>query len=288
MAVQTVAGRARAGRCLDLLRPYQWHKNLIAVGPALVSQGTMSLAGWARVAAAVLALIVMSCLVYLLNDVADRHRDRLHPQKCHRPIACGDVPVPTAGWLAAALLAVLVAVLVELPQIVVPVLGFLGINLLYSLGLKRVALLDLSLVAAGFVLRAWAGALAAGVSPSPWVYCSAFALCLMLVLGKRRHERTVAGDRLDHRPVLTGYPVTFLDQAAVLAAALAVMAYAQSFPRDFGPAGPVLVVIASIGVLRCLQLAAVHGGIADPSRFLIRNRGLQAITVLWCLALFAN
>ncbi|HCT76848.1 MAG TPA: hypothetical protein DGT23_09720 [Micromonosporaceae bacterium] len=156
-----------------------------------------------RMGLMVAAFIVASSMVYVVNDIADRKRDRLHPDKRHRPIASGEVSVAAATALAAALAVPLVALIGVLTlQDAWPVLLYLALNAAYSWKLKHFPLLDVFTVATGFVLRLVGGYEATGDPIAEWLLFCVLALCLVLILGKRRHELAAGG--AGHRPALSG------------------------------------------------------------------------------------
>ena len=221
---------------LQALRPWQWVKNILVFLPFVFA---INLA-WSpdnlapvpglllRAALTAAAFCALSGAVYLLNDLMDRNADRQHPAKRFRPIAAGRVSVPAA---VAVLLILLLAGL-GLMTWLTPLLGgvgllYLAINLSYSLGLKRLPLLDVLLVASGYVIRPAAGAVAIGVAPSPWLYTTMAAVALFIVLGKRYAEVRLSGEGLAaQRPVLRFYPAAYVDQLLTIAAAAALVSYA--------------------------------------------------------------
>ena len=187
---------------LRALRPRQWVKNALvflpfvfAVNLAWSLDDLEPVAGLLlRVAVTAAAFCALSGAVYLLNDLMDRQADRNHPVKRLRPIASGQVSLPVA---VVVMVALLLAGLVVM-TLVSPLLGgigllYLAINLAYSLGVKRLAVVDVLLVASGYVIRAVAGALVIGVIPSPWLYTTTAAAALFIVLGKRYAEVRLAG-----------------------------------------------------------------------------------------------
>lgn len=181
-------------------------------------------AAFLRTGWAVLGFTLASALVYVVNDLADRERDRLHPVKRHRPIASGRVSTLAAFVLTGALALALTGWAVAGPAWQWwPTALYLALSLAYSQGLKHVPLVDAFIVATGFVLRLVQGALLIGAQMSEWLALCVFSLCLMLALGKRRHEMTAAGRA--HRPALRGYTLAFLDHLVVLVAVLTAVSY---------------------------------------------------------------
>jgi decaprenyl-phosphate phosphoribosyltransferase len=208
-------------------RPRQWTKNLLVYASALFS---FRLAGsiWWSSTLALVAFCLISSAVYLLNDVIDRDADRAHPSKRRRPIASGELPVPTA--LAAALLlsflSLIVAVSATSP--LAYVIGvYAAIQIGYCLGLKREPLLDLFCIASGFLLRALGGLVATGLGASPWFLLTIGLLALFLAVEKRKAELRISLDRgVVTRQVLLRYSLPLLQRLESLVASSAFMAYA--------------------------------------------------------------
>lgn len=278
----SVAPRRLAAGLLSLTRPGQWVKNLLVVPLALLSAPLWTLdllgdAGWA-----VVAFTVASAAVYVGNDVADRDRDRVHPVKRSRPVASGAVPVAAAVALLLVLLVSLGLVLAARPAAAWPIVVYLLVNLAYSVRLKHVPLLDVFVLATGFVLRTLLGYAATGVPVSPWLLTCVLSGSLLLGLGKRRHELAVGGER--HRPALRGYSVALIDQLLALNAALTVMAYLMFADAELGTASTPAVLsapFALFGLSRYLQVLLVQRQGGNPLRILLRDRPLVVTSLLW-------
>jgi 4-hydroxybenzoate polyprenyltransferase len=271
------------------LRPRQWTKNLL-VFVALAF--TLNLTDWGLLARAVATFVLfcgLSSAGYLFNDVLDVEADRQHPRKRHRPIAAGTLPVPVAVSVGTAL--ALVGVLGSLA--IAPLLGgiavgYLALTAVYTLWLKHVVLVDIFAIAALFVLRAAAGAVAISVPISPWLYSATLLGALLIALGKRRAELEVlGGDAAGHRRNLDAYSLDFIDQLIVVITSAAVMTYAlytfsaENLPRDHSMMLTVPVVL--YGVFRYLFLirsGALHGA---PEDLLFRDRPLLVAVVVWAV-----
>ncbi|MBT8224007.1 MAG: decaprenyl-phosphate phosphoribosyltransferase [Dactylosporangium sp.] len=281
----------RADRVVALfqaLRPRQWSKNLIAV--PLSTIGTVSLTGSliSRLAWAVALFILSSSLVYILNDVHDRHRDRLHPAKLHRPIASGRVSV-RAAWLFAALLGVALIGLTAIGpwRTAWVVAGYLLLNLAYTRWFKHKAIVDVIIVATGFVLRVMFGAIAAGVAVSNWLILAIFSFSLLMCLGKRRHELGLGtGDPTNHRPALMAYSPEFVNSLMVLASGLGFGSYASYLCTDTisQPFGQILFLLSMpltiFGLFRYIQILVIDGGGGDPTETLLRDRSIVIAALL--------
>ncbi|WIY78755.1 UbiA prenyltransferase family protein [Streptomyces anulatus] len=284
-----VRGRRNRPRdLLALLRPGQWVKNLAVVPLALLDTHPWGAAAFLRTGWAVLGFTLASALVYVVNDLADRERDRLHPVKRHRPIASGRVSTLAAVVLTGALALALTGWAVAGPAWQWwPTALYLALSLAYSQGLKHVPLVDAFIVATGFVLRLVQGALLVGAQMSEWLALCVFSLCLMLALGKRRHEMTAAGRA--HRPALRGYTLAFLDHLVVLVAVLTAVSYVLYLRDDASlAAGASLVTLLSapcavFGLARYLQLLLVEEGGGNPVHVLFRDRATLVNAALWAV-----
>ncbi|MFY1632995.1 UbiA prenyltransferase family protein [Solwaraspora sp. WMMB335] len=277
---------------ITLIRPHQWAKNLLVVPLALIDAPALGPGPLARVGWAVVLFTLASSLVYVCNDVYDRHRDRAHPTKRHRPVAAGRISVPLAYLLGLALALLLAAAVLFGPAVAWwPIAVYLGLNLAYSRGLKHLPLVDVCVVAIGFVLRVVEGYLAAGAPVGRWLLVSVFALCLLFILGKRRHEVTVSGSA--HRPSLRGYSVQYLDYLIVFCAVLAVAAFLFSLQETVADPYADLALLGSVpfaffAVARYLQILVVDGHGGEPTRILLRDRAMVVNALLWGALLAAT
>jgi len=210
------------------MRPAQWAKNLFVLAPLVFAHGLVSAPLVGRAFVAFAAFCAAASAVYLFNDVRDRERDRHHPLKRLRPIAAGTLPA-TAALAAAALLAAAAGAAAWYlgAGFALFLAAYAAINVAYSLGLKEVVILDVLLLAVGFVLRVEAGGAAVGVEVSRWLLLCTIFLALFLAFSKRRHEIELLADGASsQRRVLTHYSPAFLDQMINVVTASAVVSYA--------------------------------------------------------------
>lgn len=272
-------------------RPRQWVKNAFVFPALLFSQHLFDADYVARSAVAALCFCLLSGAVYLFNDVLDRERDRQHPTKSKRPIASGRLPVSLA--MTASLL--LGAVGIGASFVLRADFGWVALtyalmNLAYSLHLKHVVLLDVLIVAAGFLLRALGGALAIQVYISTWFVLCTFMLALFLALVKRRQELVVLDERAGHhRAILEEYSLPFLDQIiSVLTASTLVCyaLYAMGVGDETGMGTRMQWTIPFVlyGVLRYLYVVYHQGQGENPTSVVWRDRPLQVCGMLWILA----
>jgi 4-hydroxybenzoate polyprenyltransferase len=279
---------------LAALRPQQWTKNGLVLLALVFSRRLTDPAALGRVLLATLAFCFAASAVYVLNDVADRRRDRLHPTKRMRPVASGRVSVQAALGLAAACATLAVALTLWLALAGLhglldpfarwggsPVLlfltlaGYLSLNIAYSFWLKHEVLWDVFIIAAGFVLRALFGAFAIPVPISPWFYLCTTFLALLLALGKRRAELlAVADGNTGQRDILRRYTVQLLDQLLVVAVTCTLITYSLYTFQAEGTSHTLMITIPFVvfGVFRYLYLLYVRGDGERPDELLWRDR----------------
>ena len=280
---------------LRAMRPRQWLKNglvfmalAFSVGQAWTVRQPES---WTPLLVKAVVAFVAFCAVssaeYLVNDLRDIERDRLHPRKRRRPLASGALRARTAVLAAVVLLAA--GMLLSLPlgwRFALALVGYASLALAYSFALKHMVLLDLMALAVGFVLRAVAGALAINVPVSPWLYLCTFLGALFIAINKRRHELTLLDDgAADHRPILAEYTTGLLDQMASVVTAATVVAYAlytvtaENLPDNHAMLGTVPFVL--YGIFRYMYLVHRHDAGGSPEDILLTDRPLQVTVALW-------
>jgi len=270
------------------LRPRQWVKNLFIFGGLVFGQQLFTPALWTALAAFVV-FCALSGAIYLLNDVADRDKDRLHPDKRTRPIAAGRLPVRSAVATAVALIVAGLAAADWLSRpFALAAVAYVVLLSAYSVWLKHVVIVDVLVVALGFVLRAAAGALAIGVAISGWLLICTILLALFLALGKRRHEvLTLEADAAGHRPILAEYSAGLLDQMIAVVTASTVTAYAlytmspETVAKFHTPLLPATLPFVLYGVFRYLYLLYHRQLGGNPSDIVVHDRPLLLNTLLW-------
>lgn len=278
----------RPAALLRLMRPRQWVKNAFVAAPLFFTPPAWTPASVVTVAAALLLFCLLSSAVYVVNDYADRDADRLHPTKRKRPIASGEVTPGAALTLAGALLAGAVALgLAAVPPAVAKVAAaYFALNLGYSFGIKHVSILDVLVVATGFVLRVEAGAAAIAVHPTVWIVICTGLLALFLAVAKRRDDVAKLLSA-DHRPSLAGYNIRFIDTALAMILGALVVSYLiyttdESVLRRYGTDRLYLTapfVIA--GVLRYLQITLVEERSGSPTDIVVTDRFLIVAVLGW-------
>lgn len=285
---------------IRLARPRDWIKNVFVLLPVPFALKAMDAAGQPRSFAPVsfclglLGFCLVTSAVYTLNDLWDAKTDRLHPRKCRRPIAAGEVsPLAAAVQLSVLLVAGLgLCVASERYPSVIIVLVYVAFNLAYNFGARNIPLLDVFLLSSGFVIRVVLGcALVSGASfsawPSPWLLLCTSTLALFLGFAKRRADLTEDLD-VSHRPSLRGYNKAFLDQAVSICAGVAILAYALyciEVQKILRPGREMASLpFVAYGVLDYLRMVNVDGIGGSPVDVAYHSRALQACAVGWIAA----
>ncbi|MBA3416337.1 MAG: decaprenyl-phosphate phosphoribosyltransferase [Chloroflexia bacterium] len=268
------------------MRPLQWTKNAVVLaalvfGMRLVDPGSV----WAALLAAA-AFCGASSGGYLLNDALDREQDRRHPEKRFRPLAAGEIGVERALVAAVVLLVVAVGVTWAIrPALAGVTLAYAFLMVGYSLVLKQIVIVDVLVIALGFVLRAVAGAIAIDVTISAWLLACTLLLALFLGFGKRRHELASAPAPVTQRRTLESYSLPLLDQLITICATATMAAYVLYTVEARGTTGqPGMLLTAPIvvyAVFRYLFLLHRKGGGGNPEVVIWSDLPLLAALLLW-------
>ncbi|MGA2289154.1 UbiA prenyltransferase family protein [Bradyrhizobium sp.] len=276
---------------LVLMRPQHWPKNLLVFG-GLFFSGEIGRSGTlGRVAIILVMFCLLSSATYAFNDWRDIDVDRLNPGKRQRPLAAGAISIGAALALMAALYAATTAIGL-LAGLSAPIwwllAAYAALNIGYSLGIKHIAVLELFIVAAGFVIRFFAGVVELGITASPWIVSAIGMGSLLIVSAKRRAEFADLQHR-QSRPSLIGYNLAFLDSVVTSLCAGTLVVYLLFCVSDYADTrygkGVMLTAIpVAMGLLRFLQIVLVEGGGEQPVDLLYRDRFL--LTTLTCFGLF--
>jgi 4-hydroxybenzoate polyprenyltransferase len=273
-------------------RPSQWIKNFTCFAGVIFSGRLLDQSAVLGSLMAFAGFCLAASAVYLFNDVVDRQLDRANPLKRHRPIASGAVPVAWALAAAAALVFLAVSSSLALPSTCLAVLAvYLATNVAYSLRLKHAVLLDVVVIAFGFVLRVLYGVYAVGVKPTAWIVLCMFFLALFLGFAKRRGEMRLMGEEEpSRRPVLAKYRIGFLDMLLVMTAAVAILCYALYTVTGHKDNATLVVTVPLVtyGITRYMLLVVVEGRGEAPEKLLITDRWIMATAGLWvvlCIAI---
>jgi 4-hydroxybenzoate polyprenyltransferase len=271
------------------LRPGQWTKNLFVLAGLLFGRRLLDPGSVLAAAAAFVIFCALSSAVYLFNDVMDHDVDRAHPLKSRRPIASGELSVRIALSTALILgVAALAAAVLIRPMLAVVAGSYLLLLFAYSIWLKHVVIVDVLTIAAGFVLRAVAGAVAVSVPISQWLLVCTTLLALFLVLSKRRHELTLlAGGATEHRRILQEYSPYLLDQMVGVVTASTLVAYAiystsaETAERLGTDRLGLTIPFVLYGIFRYLYLVHQKRGGGSPAELLLADRPLLVCVALW-------
>jgi 4-hydroxybenzoate polyprenyltransferase len=277
------------------LRPAQWSKNLFVLAPVVFAKGLFDSTLVVRALLAFAAWSAAASSVYLVNDLRDRAKDRLHPIKRLRPIATGAL-APGAAGVAAALLAVLAlgGALYLGARFSVVLLVYLVLNALYSFGLKNVVIVDVMVVAIGYVLRVEGGAAAIEVKVSTWILLCTIFVALFLAFSKRRHELLLLSEKAaGQREVLLHYGPTFLDQMINVVTASTILCYAlytlaPETVEKFGTSALIYTLpFVLFGIFRYLYLVYQVANPRNPTEAILRDLPSVLNVALWGLAVIA-
>lgn len=288
--------RSPAVAALVTVRPHQWVKNLFVAAPLIFSKHLLDVGLALRAAAAVALFCAASGAIYALNDLRDAAADRNHPIKKRRPIAAGELSENAALILAAALAALaLGGALLLAPLLALVIAAYLAKDLAYSFGLKNLPVLDVLLIAAGFLLRVYGGAVAIEVRASPWLLACTGLLACLLGFGKRAHELALMRRRnlRETRPSLERYSRRSLTMILFVLAMATSAAYAL-YTRDprtielFQTQALIWTLpFCIVGIGRFLQLALSERQLHSPTEAMLRDPLFLANIVLWGASVIA-
>ena len=272
---------------IRLLRPKQWIKNGFVFAPLFFANEFGSQQAWYATLLAALAFLLLSCSVYVANDLKDVREDRVHPIKRKRPLAAGEISENTAIWLVIACIGLASGVLSLLPlscSIVAAI--YIWLNLAYTMWLKHIAILDVFFIALCYVLRVFMGGVALAVPISSWIVLTTFLLALFLGFGKRYHELSIP--KYAHgKPNLRHYSRELLDRLIVICGGAALMTYAiytTEIARQTGKTEVVYtVVFVAFGLFRYLQSILVYKQGGEPESVIFNDKVQLANIALWLL-----
>lgn len=265
---------------LRLMRPHQWLKNLMLFFPPFLSGALLQQGLWQKGVGPMVSFCLASSATYVLNDLMDAPNDRHHPKKSLRPVASGRV-----GWQSAALLGIVLAgagLAVGVRQsadFAMFLVAYVAVSVCYSAKLKEIPIVDIFCIAAGFVLRLFAGGAAFGVWISEWLFLSVFLLAVFLSTGKRLCEKGGLGSGAgSHRKSLEGYPPGFLDLAMAMTGSAVLVTYTMYVLARH--ALVYTVPLCAFGLLRYTMRVKAGGG-GDPTEALIKDLPLMLTGILW-------
>ena len=266
------------------MRPRHWLKNGFVLAPAVFAGHAFDPSAMLKALTVAAAFCLASSAGYLVNDVLDREADRRDPVKRLRPVASGELGIGAAlAWAAVLLVVALGASLHQGVLVLVALASYLALTVLYSVALKRVPVVDVMVLATGFLIRLAAGALAIPVVISHWLVVCGFLLALLLAFGKRLPEADQSGSRSPR------YPLSFLHDVVTMLAGVTLVAYtlytvAPDTTAKLGGSNALLLTapVVLFGILRYLLLLHREGA-QDPTATLFRDKPLLAAVVLWII-----
>ena len=280
---------------IRIVRPRQWVKNFFVFIPLFFGGQMSNTALLLDALTTFIAFSLAASSIYCLNDIVDVEADRQHPVKCHRPIASGQVSVSAAYALMAIMLILSMTVCPMLKgrsmAVGTVVLGYWIMNIAYCVWLKNFAIIDVCLIAFGFVLRILAGGLATGIEPSNWLVLMTFLLTLFLSFAKRRDDvlRMEATGKPPRKNTIR-YNLTFINQAITISASITLVCYimytvSPEVTARFNSHYIYLTTIfVLVGLLRYIQIAVVDKQSGDPTKVILRDRFTQLVVLAWMVS----
>jgi decaprenyl-phosphate phosphoribosyltransferase len=279
---------------IKLLRPKDWAKNLFLFIPLFFSGDLFKWAIYPSLFMGFLAFCCVASSIYIINDYRDVEDDRKHPEKSKRPLASGAVSQTSAIIICLLLLVAGFCIAYFIRDKFLFVLGiYFSLNLAYSFGLKTIPILDIIIVAIGFVLRIKGGAVIAVIGLSEWLNIMVFLLALFMAIGKRRDDVLLKlSSGMDMRKSIKGYNLEFLNVALALVCAVIVVAYFMYTMSDevilrmgtYRLYYTCLFVLA--GIMRYLQIIFVQASAGSPTRVLYKDRFIQISILLWIASFY--
>ncbi|ASA24086.1 decaprenyl-phosphate phosphoribosyltransferase [Paenibacillus donghaensis] len=269
------------------LRPKQWSKNLLVFAALLFSIDRIEISKLALSTIGFVLFSLVSSTIYIINDFMDREADRVHPTKCHRPMASGLLSPALALTVGAVLLLFALPVSWLLNPLFTLLLAlYILLNISYSLYLKHVVIVDLMIIASGFVLRAIAGGVVINVPLTPWFLLCTLLLSLFLAIGKRRHELILLHEgKSTQRKVLESYSVPLLDQLNTIVTTATIISYSL-FTFTSGRTVQLMWTIPFViyGIFRYLYLIHVCNKGGSPDRVLFEDKPILVTVVLYAIS----
>lgn len=281
-------------KIIEAMRPAQWTKNFFLFAALIFARKFFDWPSFLKVAEAFLLYCLLTGSLYLFNDFMDLKEDRAHPLKRYRPLASGAISSRLALFLflLGSLLALFWALSLNWPFFLITITYFI-LQVAYSLKLKHVVILDIFILATGFVIRVAAGGLVINVPISSWLLICTSLLALFVGLSKRRHELILLEDRApNHRPILKEYSPYLLDQMISVVTASTVIAYClyTISPETVEKFGTRNLIYSSIfvlyGIFRYLYLVHQKGSGGSPEELVIKDKPLLIDILLWGVFIF--
>lgn len=276
---------------LKLFRVHQYIKNLFIFMPLLFSFSYSNLDNNLNSLIAFILFSILASSIYIFNDLMDINEDRAHPKKRYRPLASGKVSPKSAKMLILLLsLSSLGISFVFNTELFIVLLAYFILNIAYSLKLKHIAILDIFIIATGFVLRLFAGSAVTGISLSMWIILMTFLLAIFLALAKRRDDVLLSLEGQETRKNIDGYNLEFVNAAMVLMAGVVIVSYIQYTisPEVIERLDTNYLYLTSffviLGIFRYMQITFVEQDSGSPTKVVIRDRFLKVTIFLWLVS----
>ena len=283
---------------INLLRPLQWLKNAFVFAPIFFSNHLLEMDYLMPTLIVFASFCLISSSIYCFNDLKDAEADRLHPKKCHRPIASGKVSVK-GGYtmmvicLIGAFALLLLAKSINTPYLYIIIGGYWLMNIAYCLRLKQIAILDVSIIAIGFVMRVLAGGMVVDIWVSHWLVLMTFLVTFFLALSKRNDDyRIYEQTGIKPRVSITGYNKTLINEATAIVGAVTLVCYIMytMSPEVIERMDTRYVYLTTgwvlAGLLRYLQNMIVFGLSGSPTKSLVKDHFIQFCILGWLASFF--
>jgi len=274
-----------------VLQRSQYVKNLFVLAPIFFAGAILQENALINGLIAFVLFSITASAIYVLNDLKDIQEDRAHPTKCNRPIASGRISITQAWLLFIGLASIGLLGSFWLSEVLFYIVTtYILLNIFYSLGLKHVSILDISIISFGFVLRVLAGAAVIETPPSMWIILITFLLALFLALAKRRDDVLLSTQGLKTRKNIDGYNLEFVNAAMVIMSSVVIVAYifytiSDTVQARLGTDYLYLTVIfVIVGIMRYMQITFVENDSGSPTKVVLKDKFLKITIGLWALA----
>lgn len=275
---------------LKLIRPEQYLKNVFVLAPLFFGGAFHDGNLLVLVLLSALAFCLAASSIYIVNDIFDVAQDRAHPIKSKRPLAAGEINLANAWVLQIGLMsaALVLAWSIQLELFLI-ICGYIAMNFLYSKWLKHIAIVDLNIIAIGFVLRILAGAYVSNIEPSVWILLMTFLLALFLGIAKRRTDVILAQNGHEVRKNIEGYNLAFIDTVLGILASVLIVCYifyciAPENLQHYNSKWLYFsIVLVANGIFRYLKLAIVDQSTHSPTEIILTDRFIQITLLLWII-----
>lgn len=280
-----------------LLRVEQWVKNLFVFIPLFFSGKIFETTQLFETIFSFIIFSFTASSIYIINDYSDIESDRAHPEKCRRPLASGEISVGRAKLVLVGLVISTIGLIISLSDVFgynvlkfgAVISSYFVMNLAYTFRLKHIAIVDISIIAVGFVLRVLAGGYATGIVVSQWAIILTFVLALVLAVGKRRGELVNTQLSGNTRKALDGYNIQFADIVLSISVTLAIVSYimfviSPETQKEFTNKVFYTFIFVIFAFLRYLQQTLVYNRTESPTKMIYKDRYIQVVLALWGFA----